>query len=533
MTCGVKFIVVTGGVLSGLGKGLFMSSLGKLLQSKGYKVAPIKVDPYVNIDAGTMNPIEHGEVFVMDDGSEVDMDLGNYERFLDLKMNKNFNITTGKIFKEVIDKERRGDFLGKTVQLVPHVTSELKSWYKKVAKDSGADIELIEIGGTVGDIENQIFLESVRELSLEEDVLFIHCTLVPVLNVVGEQKTKPTQQSVRMLRETGIVPDFIYCRSEKPLLKNIKDKLSKFCGVEKDRIISGPDLKNIYEIPLVLEKQEVQKKVLRELGLKERAKDMKKWKEIIMKMNNPKGKIKIAMTGKYMYLHDSYVSIREALKHAAGNIGYETEIKWIETTEIEEGKLKVEDALDGADGIIVPGGFGSRGTEGKIECIKYARENNIPFLGLCLGLQMAVIEYARNVCGLKEANSVEADEKTPHPVIDIMPEQKEINNKGATMRLGAYPAVLKEGSMIRKLYGKERISERHRHRYEVNPNYIETLEKKGLIFSGVSPDRRLMEFLELPNHKFFAATQAHPEFTTSLLNPNPMFLGFVKSCLKK
>lgn len=531
MPCGVKFVVVTGGVLSGLGKGLFMSSLGRLLQSKGYKVIPIKIDPYVNIDAGTMNPTEHGEVFVMDDGSEVDMDLGNYERFLGLKMTTDSNITTGKIFKAVIDKERRGDYLGKTVQLIPHVTGELQKWYKKVAKDSGAEIELIEIGGTVGDIENQIFLESVRELSLEEDVVFVHCTLVPQLKVVGEQKTKPTQQSVRMLREMGITPDFIFCRSERILLDNIQKKLSRFCGVDPEYVLSGPDLDNIYEIPLVLEKQNVSEKVLKKFGLREREKDMREWKEIVEKMNNPKGKIKIAMTGKYMYLHDSYVSIREALRHAFGNLGYDAEIKWIETTDIEEGKLKVEDALKGMKGIIVPGGFGSRGTEGKIECIKYARENKIPFLGLCLGFQMAVIDYARNVCDLSGANSTEVDSKTPYPVIDILPEQKKINEKGGTMRLGAYPAVLKEGTLVRKLYGKEKISERHRHRYEVNPDYIDKLEKNGLIFSGVSPDRRLMEFLEIPKHKFFAATQAHPEFTTSLLKPNPMFLGFAKACI--
>lgn len=532
MPCGVKFIVVTGGVLSGLGKGLFMSSLGKILQSRGYKVVPIKVDPYVNIDAGTMNPTEHGEVFVMDDGSEVDMDLGNYERFLDLKMTSDSNITTGKIFKAVIDKERRGDYLGKTVQLVPHVTDELQNWYRKVAKDTGADIELIEIGGTVGDIENQIFLESVRELSLEEDVIFVHCTLVPVISVVGEQKTKPTQQSVMMLRKFGIMPDFLYCRSDEPLLESIKKKLSKFCGVKEENIISGPSLNNIYEIPLVLEEQETAEKVLGKLGLKEKTRDMKKWKEVIEKMSEPKGKLTIAMTGKYMYLHDSYVSIREALKHAAGNLGYDLEVKWIETTDVEQGKLKACDCLKGVDGIIVPGGFGSRGAEGKVECIRYARENNIPFLGLCFGLQLAVVDYARNVCDLKGANSTEVDPKTPHPVIDILPEQKTIENKGATMRLGAYPAILKEGSLVRKLYGdRGKISERHRHRYEVNPEYIDKLENGGLVFSGVSPDRRLMEFLEIPKHKFFVATQAHPEFTSSLLNPNPMFLGFVKACI--
>jgi len=330
----------------------------------------------------------------------------------------------------------------------------------------------------------------------------------------------------------GIVPDFLFCRSREPLLDNIRKKISRFCGIPEENIISGPDLKNIYEIPLILERQGIAEKVLKKFGLKERKKDLKDWEEIVKKMNNPQGKIRIAMTGKYMYLHDSYVSIREALKHAGGNLGYDVEIKWIETTDIEKGKLKVKDTLKDVDGILVPGGFGSRGTEGKIECIRYARENNIPFLGLCFGFQLAVVEYARNVCGLKDANSTEINPNTPHPVIDILPEQKKIKEKGATMRLGAYPAVLKEGSLVRKLYRKEKVYERHRHRYEVNPEYIEILEKNGLVFSGVSPDRKLMEFLEIPGHKFFVATQAHPEFKSSLMKPSPPFLGFIKACVQ-
>jgi len=529
MQCGAKFVVVTGGVLSGLGKGLFISSLGKLLQSRGYKVVPIKIDPYMNVDAGTMNPIEHGEVFVLNDGSEVDMDLGNYERFLEVNLTSESNITTGKIYRKVIEKERHGDYLGKTVQLIPHLTNELKSSYKRLAK--GVDIVLIEIGGTVGDIENQIFLESVRELSFEEDVFFIHCTLVPVLKVVGEQKTKPTQQSVRMLREMGIFPNMIFCRSADPLLDNIKKKISRFCGIDEKHIISGPDLNNIYRIPLILEEQEVAEKVLGGLNLTQRKKNLKDWKNFVHKMDNPKKKVKIAMTGKYTYLHDSYVSIIESLKHASGNLSCGIELKWIETTDIEEGSLNVKKALKDIDGIIVPGGFGSRGAEGKIKCIKYARENNIPFLGLCYGFQLSVIEYARNICGLKDANSTEINPKTPHPVIDILPEQKRIDEKGATMRLGAYPALLKKNSLVRRLYNSEKISERHRHRYEVNPKYIKTLEENGLLFSGVSPNRKLMEFLEIPNHKFFVATQAHPEFTSRPLNPNPIFLGFVKACM--
>lgn len=524
-----KFVVVTGGVISGLGKGLFISSLGKLLKSRGYKVAPIKIDPYMNVDAGTMNPIEHGEVFVLEDGSEVDMDLGTYERFLDLSLTSDSNITTGKIYRRVIEKERRGDYLGKTVQLIPHLIDELKEWYKKLAKNS--DIVLIEIGGTVGDIENQVFLESVRELSLEEDVFFVHCTLVPVVKVVGEQKTKPTQQSVRMLREIGIFPDMIFCRSEKPLLDRTKKKISKFCGVNEDHVISGQDLDNIYEIPLLLEEQGVGEKVLKGLGLEDRQGDMKRWRKFVENMKNPKKKIKIAITGKYTYLHDSYVSILEALKHCSGELGCKINLKWIETTDIENGKVDVKDALKDVDGVIVPGGFGSRGTEGKIECIRYARENNIPFLGLCFGLQLAVVEHARNLCGLKDANSTEINPNTPYPVIDILPEQKRVDKKGATMRLGSQPAILREGSLVRKLYGKERIFERHRHRYEVNPKYIKTLEKNGLVFSGTSPNKRLMEFLERKDHKFFVATQAHPEFTSRPLKPNPLFLGFVKACL--
>lgn len=528
----LKFIVVTGGVLSGLGKGLFIASLGKILKMRGYKVIPIKIDPYMNVDAGTMNPIEHGEVFVLNDGSEVDMDLGTYERFLDANLTTKSNITTGKIYRKVIEKERRGEYLGKTVQLIPHLTEELKSWYREVAGD--ADIVLIEIGGTVGDIENQIFLESVRELSLEEDVFFIHSTLVPVIKVVGEQKTKPTQQSVRMLREIGIFPNMIYCRSERPLLNNIKKKISRFCGVPEDYIISGPDVSNIYNIPLLLEEQGVGEKVLRSLGMEERKikdEELSKWKGFVDNINNSKRTVKIAITGKYTYLHDSYVSILEALKHCSGELSCKIDLKWIETTDIENGKIKVEDALSDVDGIIVPGGFGSRGTEGKIECIRYARENNISFLGLCFGFQLAVIEHARDLCGLKDANSTEINPDTLHPVIDILPEQKKIKDKGATMRLGAHEAVLKDGTLVKRLYGMELISERHRHRYEVNPEYIDLLQKNGLIFSGVSPDGRLMEFLERPDHKFFVATQAHPEFTSRPLKPNPLFLGFVKACL--
>jgi len=527
----VRYIVVTGGVLSGLGKGLFISSLGTILKSKGFNITPIKIDPYVNIDAGTMNPTEHGEVFVLDDGSEVDMDLGNYERFLDINLNTKSNITTGKIFKHVIDKERRGDFLGKTVQLIPQVTSELQKWYKDLAKESEADIVLIEIGGTIGDMENMIFLESVRELALEEDVMFIHCSLVPVMGSVGEQKTKPTQQSVRMLREIGIVPDMIFCRSEEEILEPIKEKIANFCGVPKEMVISGPDLKNIYEIPLGLERQKVSEKVLKKFGIDAINGDLYPWKEFINRWNNATEVFEIAITGKYTYLKDSYASIIESLGHAGSNLGVKVKLRWIETTDLTE--EEVFKSLDGVDGVLVPGGFGARGAEGKIHCVKYAREKNIPFLGLCYGFQLAVVEYARNVCRLEDVNSTEFKEDCQNPIIDIMPDQKQIHDKGGTMRLGSYPAILKPNSLVHNLYNAERINERHRHRYEVNNNYRAVLENNGLIFSGVSPNNMLMEFLELPSHKFFVATQAHPEFLSRPLKPHPLFLGFVKACFNK
>ncbi len=524
----MKYVVVTGGVLSGLGKGLFISSLGTLLKSRGFSVVPIKIDPYVNLDAGTMNPIEHGEVFVLDDGSEVDMDLGNYERFLDLKLTTKSNITTGKIYKHVIDKERRGDYLGKTVQPVPHVTDELQNWFKEVARDSDADIVLIEVGGTVGDIENLIFLESVRELALEEDVMFIHCAPVLVMGAVGEQKTKPAQQSVRTLREIGIIPDMIFCRSEEEILESIKEKIGKFCGVRKEFIISGPDVKNIYEIPLVLEKQGVADKVLKKFGLEFGTSDLDSWKEFAQKVSGVDKEITVAITGKYTYLKDAYASIIESLCHAGGNVGCKVNLRWVETTDLDE--EGVFDLLKGVDGVLVPGGFGGRGAEGKINCVKFARTQNIPFLGLCYGFQLAVIEYARNVCGLKDASSTEFDSDTSEAVIDIMPEQKAIQGKGGTMRLGSYPAILKRDSAVYNLYGSERISERHRHRYEVNNNYRAVLENNGLIFSGVSPNNQLMEFLELTEHRFFVATQGHPEFLSRPLKSHPLFLGFVKAC---
>jgi CTP synthase len=529
----VKFVVVSGGVLSGLGKGLFISSLGKLLRANGYKVTPIKIDPYMNVDAGTMNPIEHGEVFVLNDGAEVDMDLGNYERFMDLTLTKDSNITTGKIFKKVIERERKGDYLGKTVQLIPHVTGELKKWYKKLAKETDADIILIEIGGTVGDIENKIFLESVRELSMEKDVFFVHCSLVPVLGVVGEQKTKPTQQSIMLLREMGIMPNMIFCRSKRPLQDKIKEKVSLFCGVEKDYVISGPDLKNIYEIPIGLESQAVGEKILAKLNLYPRKNDLEEWKTFVENINSAEKEITIAITGKYVDLKDSYASIKEALLHASGKHKTKVNLKWVETTDIEEKKINIKEILNGVDGIIVPGGFGIRGAEGKIKCIKYARENDIPFLGICFGFQLAVVEFARNICNIDSANSTEIDSETPNPVISIIEEQKSIKNKGGTMRLGKYPAVIARGSKIQELYNSELVYERHRHRFEVNPDFIGEIEGQGMHFSGKSPDGKLMEFLEIPEKTYFVATQAHPELTSRPLKVNPLFSGLVEKASKK
>jgi CTP synthase len=528
-----KFIVVTGGVLSGLGKGIFTASLGRLLQSKGFRVAPIKIDPYVNIDAGTMNPIEHGEVFVLDDGSEVDMDLGNYERFLDTDMKSDNNITTGKIYQKVIDKEREGKYLGKTVQLIPHITNEIQNWVKKVGKDSNADMVLMEVGGTVGDIENLVFMEACRQLSLKEDVIFVHCTLVPIISVVGEQKTKPTQQSVQRLREIGIQPDFIFCRSPKMLQEKIKQKLAMFCGVSEENVISGPDLDNIYKVPLILEEQGLTKRVLDHFGLKAKKTDMKEWTKLVKKMDNAAKTLNIAITGKYTELQDSYVSIVESLKTSCGKLGVKLKIRWIETTDIERGKVNAKEALKGMDGIIVPGGFGPRGAEGKIKCIKYARENKIPFLGLCYGFQLSTIEYSRNVCGLKGANSTEIDKKPPHPVIDLLPEQRKIYKKGGTMRLGGQDVIIKKGSKAEKVYGGLKARERFRHRWEFVPDYRKKLECEGLVFSGHDNSGEIMQILELPGHPFFMASQFHPELTTRILNPNPLFLNFVKAAYSK
>jgi len=525
-----KYIVVTGGVLSGLGKGIVTSSIGFLLKNKGYNVTAIKIDPYLNCDAGTMNPFQHGEVFVLDDGGEVDLDLGNYERFMDINLGRDNNITTGKVYRNVIEKERRGEYLGKTVQIVPHITNEIKEWIRRVARESGAEICIIEIGGTVGDIESMPFLEAVRQLHLEEgdnNVIFVHTTLVPILKVVGEQKTKPTQHSVKELRAIGISPDIMVARSPKPLDKSTKEKISLFCNVPPEAVISSPDVDCIYEVPLILQKQGITKRILAKLSMPYREANIEKWKKFVERVKNGRNRVRIAMVGKYTALGDSYISILEAFRHAAAEMDARVEVVWIEAEELEEGKR-----IGNVEGILVPGGFGERGAEGKIMAIEFARKNKIPFLGICFGFQLAVVEYGRNVLGL-DCHSTEIKPDVKHPIITILPEQYDVEYMGGTMRLGSQPVILKEDTLAYSLYGKRKIFERHRHRYEVNPEYIEKLEKEGLVFSGIAEDKIRMEILELPSHPYFIASQFHPEFKSRPLKPAPLFYGFIKAAVEK
>ena len=538
-----NYIIVTGGVISGLGKGITTASIGKILQLHSYKVTAIKIDPYINCDAGTLRPTEHGEVWVTEDGGEIDQDLGHYERFLDIDIPKCQNITTGQVYGAVIEKERQGKYLGKTVQPIPHVTDEIKQRIRKPAQESKYDFVLVEIGGTVGDYENVLFLEAVRQMKLEgEKVIYVHVTYVPVLKPLGEAKTKPTQHSVKLLREFGIQPDFIIARTEKPLDDVRKEKIALFCNVHGDDVISDSNIDNVYGVTLLFEEQELCKKILHKLNLRRKENNLKRWQNFIAKVKKlDKSKsVKIGIVGKYFdigayKLSDSYISVIEAVKHAAWNNNVNPQVEWIDSKLFEKHPRKIV-ALDKMNGIIVPGGFGSSGIEGKIATIKYAREHNIPYLGLCLGMQLAVVEYARNVCGLKDANTTEVDKNTSNPVIDFIPEQVKLlrdSRYGATMRLGAYPAVLTKGSLVQKLYGQNTVNERHRHRYEVNPKYVETLEKSGLVFSGKSPDGILMEFMELPNHPYFVGTQAHPEFKSRPMKPAPMFDGLIKAAKKK
>ncbi|MEW6669054.1 MAG: glutamine hydrolyzing CTP synthase [Thermodesulfobacteriota bacterium] len=524
----VKYIIVTGGVLSGLGKGVAAASMGHLLSTR-LKIVPIKCDGYLNVDPGTMNPFEHGEVFVLDDGGEVDMDFGHYERFLGVNCKSHWNLTMGKVFDMVRQKERRGDYLGKTVQYIPHVTDLIKKHIFDVAGSESADLVIVEIGGTVGDIENELFLEATRQMRDDVgrgNILYVHLTYVPVPFGVNEQKSKPTQQSVNLLKQRGIFPDVIIGRCSQFLTRDIKAKISSFCGVEPEAVVTGLDVEDVYEIPIVFEREGLAEILHKKLNIYSPP-DLRRWKELIDNIRSPQREITVAMCGKYTKLVDSYASIIESFHHCAAHLKCRIHVEWVETTDLQDTSF-----LDRVDGVVVPGGFGQRGTEGKIEVIRTVRERNIPFLGLCLGLQLAVIEFSRNVCGLAGANSTEFNPDTPHPVIDILPEQKKVTDKGGTMRLGAYPAQLKEGTLIRSLYGTEEVSERHRHRYEVNPAYHEAISGKGMVFSGISRDGRLVEFIELPGHRFFAATQAHPELKSRMEAPAPMFYGFIRACLE-
>jgi CTP synthase len=535
-----KYIFITGGVISSLGKGIASASIGKILESRGLGVSLMKLDPYINVDPGTMNPFQHGEVYVTDDGAETDLDLGHYERFTSAKTTKFNNVTTGQIYNSVISKERRGDYLGKTIQVIPHITNEIKTRIRKAAEVSSADIVIVEIGGTVGDIESLPFLEAARQFGFDldrEDVLYVHVTLIPYLKYADEIKTKPTQHSVGTLREIGIQPDILICRTEKPLTGELKEKISLFCNVQKEAVIEAPDVETIYQIPLIFKNQILDEIILSHFKLiclpRQGGKfsDLKEWeKKVVEKALNPKNKVNIALVGKYANLQDAYKSIYESLKHAGIYNDAKIEILKIDSEELE--KQNISSVLKGVSGILVPGGFGYRGIEGKIKAIKFARENKIPFLGLCLGMQCAVIEFSRNVCGLKEANSTEFKPTTKYPVISLLKEQKHIKDLGGTMRLGAYPCRIKKGSLAYKVYGQALIYERHRHRYEFNNKYKKALKKRGLVFSGIYPKQDLVEMVEIKKHPYFIAVQFHPEFKSKPDKAHPLFREFIKAALE-
>lgn len=529
----VKYVFVTGGVVSGLGKGITAASLGRLLKARGYKVTMQKFDPYINIDPGTMNPIQHGEVFVTDDGAETDLDLGHYERFIDESLTKQSNVTTGKVYWSVLSKERRGDYGGGTVQVIPHITNELKSRFYRNDGVKETQIAIIEVGGTVGDIESQPFLEAIRQFQLDvghENAILIHVTLVPYLKASQELKSKPTQASVKELQGMGIQPDVVVCRTEIPLDKAIRDKISLFCNVPNSQVIQNLDVETLYEVPLAMEKENLAQTVCKCLHLDCPEPDIKGWEDMVNSIKNLNKEVTVALVGKYTALHDAYISVVESLKHGGLAHKSNVNIKWIPSEELNEDNAS--ELLGDVSGILVPGGFGDRGIDGKITAIKYARENNIPFLGLCLGMQLAIVEFARHVVGFHDAHSIELDPQTTHPVIHLMPEQDGIEDIGGTLRLGSYPCVLDKTSKAYELYGEETIHERHRHRYEVNNYYREDLEKAGLLLSGLSPDGRIVEMCEIPTHPWFIATQAHPEFKSRPNRPHPLFKGFVGAALK-
>ncbi|WP_196594473.1 CTP synthase [Pectinatus sottacetonis] len=530
-----KYIFVTGGVVSSLGKGITAASLGRLLKSRGIKVTIQKFDPYINIDPGTMSPYQHGEVFVTDDGAETDLDLGHYERFIDINLSKASNVTTGKIYWSVLSKERRGDYLGSTVQVIPHITNEIKQRVYDVAASDNADVVITEIGGTVGDIESQPFLEAIRQVKKEvgkNDTLYIHVTLVPYISAAGELKTKPTQHSVKELRSIGIQPDILVCRTEKPISEDMKKKLALFCDVDMDAVIENQTASTIYEVPLIMQKEGLDKIVLQKLNMDYIPANMDEWQRMVYKIKNPKQRIKIAVVGKYVELPDAYISVTEALHHAG--IANETEVKivWVNAEKIEEENTELDEVFSGCRGILVPGGFGNRGVEGKIAAIKYARENNIPFLGLCLGMHCAVVEFARDVCGLTDAHSTEFNKETKYPVIDLMQSQVNIEDKGGTMRLGSYPCKLAEGTHAFAAYGEKLINERHRHRYELNNDFRQILVDNGMVVAGTLPDDSLVEIVELKNHPWFVASQFHPELKSRPNRPHPLFRDFVNAALQ-
>jgi len=524
-------IFVTGGTVSGIGKGISVASLATLLKMRGLQVVPIKIDPYLNRDAGTMNPYQHGEVYVTEDGAETDLDLGHYERFIDINLDGRSNFTTGSVYEHVINLERHGDYLGKTIQIIPHVTDEIKRRILSVFHSNGADVAVVEIGGTVGDIEGEPFLEAARQMFREygpNQVVFIHVVKVDYVYPSDEEKTKPIQQSVALLRERGIQPDFLVVRSKRPITKDNIEKISLFTNVLPKHVIPAVDVKTIYEVPINFKRSGFDELVLKKLGRRVGKSNFAVWRRAVAKMTRAKKIVPIALVGKYIEHDDAYLSVEEAVAHAAAAAGVKVDLVRIDSESADLMKK-----LKGVRGVIVPGGFGKRGIEGKIKAVKFARENNIPFLGLCLGLQVAVIEFARHVCHLNGANSTEFNSRSPHPVIDIIPDQKKIKNKGGTMRLGIYRAALAENSLARRLYGASPVVERHRHRYEVNPKYHNILKKKGMMLSGFNlPDERLVEFIELPGHKFFIATQAHPEFKSRFLKPHPLFLGLIKAAIK-
>ncbi|WP_227937001.1 CTP synthase [Alkalihalobacillus deserti] len=528
-----KYIFVTGGVVSSLGKGITAASLGRLLKNRGLKVTIQKFDPYINVDPGTMSPYQHGEVFVTDDGAETDLDLGHYERFIDINLSQNSNVTTGRVYSTVLKKERRGDYLGGTVQVIPHVTNEIKERVFRAGRETGADVVITEIGGTVGDIESLPFLEAIRQIKSDvgfNNVMYVHCTLIPYLKAAGEMKSKPTQHSVKELRSLGIQPNVIVVRTEMPVPQDMKEKIALFCDIDKNAVIECRDADTLYQIPLDLQAQKFDDIVCKHLNLECQTADMTEWTALVEKVQNLSEKVSIALVGKYVALQDAYLSVAESLRHAGYTYDADIEIQWIDAEQVTD--ENVAELVGSADGILVPGGFGDRGVEGKIAAIRYARENKVPFLGICLGMQLASIEYARNVLGLEGAHSAELNPETPYPIIDLLPEQKDIEDMGGTLRLGLFPCKLTEGSIAHATYSDEIVYERHRHRYEFNNEYREQMEKAGFIFSGTSPDGRLVEIIEIKDHPYFIASQFHPEFRSRPTRPQPLFREFVGASLK-